>query len=89
MSELFWLSDEQWERIEPLLPVCKRGFRRVDDRRVISGIIHVLEAAPWRQARRNMGRGGHCIIAFVGGLKKASGKRLLPLPGSGIFLTGW
>ena len=39
---LFWLNDEQWKRIEPHLPTDVRGVERVDDRRVISGIVHVL-----------------------------------------------
>ena len=43
-SNLFWLSDEQWARIEPLLPSDVRGKERVDDRRVISGILHVLKS---------------------------------------------
>ena len=43
-SSLFWLSDEQWNRIEPLLPTDIRGKDRVDDRRVISGILHVLKS---------------------------------------------
>ncbi|GGB45844.1 transposase [Tistrella bauzanensis] len=42
MSQLFWLSDEQWAQLEPHLPKNQPGARRVDDRRVISGIIHVL-----------------------------------------------
>ena len=42
MSRLFWLSDTQWAAIEPHLPKNQPGARRVDDRRVISGIIHVL-----------------------------------------------
>jgi transposase len=41
---LFWLSDEQWERIEPHLPTDVRGVERADDRRVISGIVHVLKS---------------------------------------------
>ena len=41
---LFWLSDDQWRRIEPLLPTDVRGKERVDDRRVISGILHVLKS---------------------------------------------
>jgi len=41
-SNLFWLNDEQWTRIEPHLPTDVRGVERKDDRRVISGIIHVL-----------------------------------------------
>ena len=43
-SNLFWLSDEQWQKIEPLLPTDIRGKDRVDDRRVISGILHVLKS---------------------------------------------
>lgn len=40
---LFWLSDEAWAAIEPHLPQNQAGARRVDDRRVISGIIHLLK----------------------------------------------
>ncbi len=47
--ELFWLSDRQWQRIEPLLPKVHTGPVRVDDRRVISGILFVLrEGCRWR-----------------------------------------
>jgi len=42
-KNLYWLSDEQWARIKPHLPTDVRGKERVDDRRVISGIIHVLK----------------------------------------------
>src|SRR5271155_2166176 len=41
---LFWLSDDQWRQIEPHLPTDVRGKDRVDDRRVISGILHVLKS---------------------------------------------
>jgi transposase len=41
---LFWLSDEQWQRIRPHLPTDVRGVARKDDRRIISGIIHVLKS---------------------------------------------
>jgi transposase len=41
---LFWLTDEQWAKIAPLLPTDVRGKARVDDRRVISGILHVLKS---------------------------------------------
>ena len=41
---LYWLSDDQWQRIAPLLPTDVRGKERVDDRRVISGILHVLKS---------------------------------------------
>ena len=43
-SNLFWLNDEQWQRIEPHLPTDVRGKERVDDRTVISGILHVLRS---------------------------------------------
>ncbi len=43
-SNLFWLDEEQWGRIEPLLPSDVRGKERADDRRVISGIVHVLKS---------------------------------------------
>jgi len=43
-SNLFWLSDEQWKKIAPLLPTDVRGKERADDRRMISGILHVLKS---------------------------------------------
>ena len=43
-SDLFWLDDHQWEKVRPLLPTDVRGKERVDDRRVISGILHVLRS---------------------------------------------
>lgn len=49
MSKLYWLSDAEWARIEPLLPRGRKGAHRVDDRRVISGIVHMLRSgARWR-----------------------------------------
>jgi mannitol 2-dehydrogenase len=44
MSDFFWFSDAQWARIEPLLPTDVRGMKRVDDRRVLSGIVHALKS---------------------------------------------
>jgi transposase len=44
VSGEFWLSDRQWERLASLLPNKPRGVPRVDDRRVISGIVHVLRS---------------------------------------------
>ena len=40
----FWLTDDQFSRLAPLLPTDTRGKPRVDDRRVISGIVHVLKS---------------------------------------------
>ena len=47
----FYLSDQQWEAIKPHLPPDWGRKRRVDDRRVISGIIHVLQSGcRWKDA---------------------------------------
>ena len=40
----FWLTEAQFSRLEALLPSGTRGKPRVDDRRVISGIVHVLKS---------------------------------------------
>lgn len=49
MSNLFWLSSRQWRVIEPHLPRNQTGPKRVDDRRIISGIIHVVQSGcRWR-----------------------------------------
>ena len=42
--DCFWLTDDQFSRLAPLLPTDTRGKPRVDDRRVISGIVHVLKS---------------------------------------------
>src|SRR3954449_12621218 len=47
----FWLTDKQFARIAPHLPTGTRGKPRIDDRRVISGIVHVLKSgARWVDA---------------------------------------
>nr|WP_244639445.1 IS5 family transposase [Aureimonas endophytica] len=49
MRDLFWLSDEAWAVLEPHLPKNQPGKPRVDDRRVISGILHILKTGGrWR-----------------------------------------
>lgn len=40
----FWLLEEKFARLAPLLPTDTRGKPRVDDRRVISGIVYVLKS---------------------------------------------
>jgi len=40
----FWLDEGQFARLAPHLPTDTRGKPRVDDRRVISGIVHVLKS---------------------------------------------
>jgi len=55
MSDLIWLSAEQVSRIEPHFPLS-HGVPRVDDRRVLSGIIFVIRnGLRWRDAPREYG----------------------------------
>ncbi len=42
--DYFWLNEEQFSRLEALLPNYTRGLHRIGVRRVISGIIHVLKS---------------------------------------------
>lgn len=44
MASEYWLDDASWAVIEPHLPHNQPGARRVDDRRIISGIVHVLRS---------------------------------------------
>src|SRR3954453_5528584 len=47
----FWLTKAQFSKIKPHLPTDTRGKARVDDRRVISGIVQVLKSgARWVDA---------------------------------------
>ena len=41
MSDLIWLSDAQMQQNRPYFPLS-HGIARVDDRRVLSGIIFVI-----------------------------------------------
>lgn len=55
MSDLFWLTDEQKERLRPFFPK-NHGKPRVDDRRVLSGVIFVnRNGMRWRDAPREYG----------------------------------
>jgi transposase len=52
IPDRFWLTDTQFAKISPHLPTDTRGKARVDDRRVISGIVHVLKSGGrWVDAR--------------------------------------
>ena len=52
----FWLTDAQFSKIAPHLPTDTRGKARVDNRKVISGIVHVLKSGGrWIDAPREYG----------------------------------
>ena len=79
MPNYFWLSDRQFARLQPLLPTKVRGVPRVDDRRVISGIIHVLQSGcRWRDAPPSYGPYKTLYNRFVRWRRaKGSGTRCL------------
>ena len=50
MSDLFWLTDAQMARLKPFFPLS-HGVPRVDDKRVLSGIIFInRNGLRWRDA---------------------------------------
>jgi transposase len=57
------VSDELWELIEPLIPKVSRrnrfpGRKRIDDRKVLTGILFVLRTGiPWEYLPQEMGCG--------------------------------
>ena len=80
MNQLFYLSAEQLERIKPFFP-RSHGIPRVDDLKVISGIIYVIKhGLQWKDAPREYGRIKRCTIVFCAGAGWAS---------STIFLPSW
>ena len=75
-AELFWLSESQFAKIAPLLPTDTRGKPRVDDRRVISGIVQVLKS------------GGRWVDApNAYGPKKTLYNRFVRWAGKGVWTT--
>jgi len=60
LSELWLLSEAQMRRIEPYFPLS-HGIPRVDDRRIVSGIVFVIRnGLRWRDAP--VGYGPHKTI---------------------------
>ena len=55
MGDLFLLSERQMARISPFFPLS-HGVPRVDDRRVVSGIIYVIRnGLQWKDAPAGYG----------------------------------
>jgi transposase len=59
----WFVPDDLWARIEPLLPVVPRqadhsGRKRLDNRKVLSGILSVLYTGiPWEFLPQELGAG--------------------------------
>jgi len=72
------LTDREWSIIEPLLPNKSRGVPRVDDRRVLNGILwRFRTGAPWADIRERYGPPTTCYNRFVRWRKGGIWDRLL------------
>jgi transposase len=62
----FELTDFEWSIIEPLLPQKSRGVPRVDDRRVLNGILwRFRTGSPWADVPERYGSHTTCYNRFV------------------------
>jgi len=60
------LTDRAWSIIEPLLPNKSRGVPRVDDRRILNGILwRFRTGAPWADIPERYGPPTTCYNRFV------------------------
>jgi transposase len=59
------LTDFEWKIIEPLLPNKPRGVPRVNDRRVLNGILwRFRTGSPWRDIPERYGPSTTCYNRF-------------------------
>ncbi len=78
MPDVFLLTETQMARLQPLLPTSTRGVARVDDRRVISGIVHVLRSGGrWIDAPEAYGPRKTLYNRFVRWAAKGVWERIL------------
>lgn len=74
----FELTDDEWLVIEPLLPNKPRGVPRVDDRRVINGVLwRFRTGSPWADIPERYGPHTTCYNRFVRWRKAGVWDRLL------------
>ena len=72
------LTDGEWAIIEPLLPNKPRGVARVDDRRVLNGIMwRFRSGATWAEIPERYGPSTTCYNRFVRWRKAGVWDRLL------------
>jgi len=72
------LTDREWSIIEPLLPNKPRGVPRVDDRRVLNGILwRFRTGSPWAEIPERYGPSTTCYNRFVRWRKAGVWDRLL------------
>lgn len=79
------LTDKEWLIIEPLLPNKPRGVPRVDDRRVLNGILwRFRSGAPWVEIPERYGPSTTCYNRFVRWRKAGVWDRLLAAVSAGF-----
>jgi len=72
------LTDREWSIIAPLLPNKPRGVARVDDRRVLNGILwRFRTGSPWAEIPERYGPPTTCYNRFVRWRKAGVWDRLL------------
>jgi transposase len=87
MSDLFWLTDAQMERLKPFSPLS-RGVSRVDDKRVLSGIIFISRnRLRWRDAPSAYGPPKTLYSRWVRGSRLGVCARMRSLPKAGALLA--
>ncbi|WP_188084461.1 IS5 family transposase [Sphingobium scionense] len=78
------LTDWEWAIIEPLLPNKPRGVARVDDRRVLNGIMwRFRSGATWAEVPERYGPSTTCYNRFVRWRKAGVWDRLLAAVSAG------
>ncbi len=79
------LTDKEWLIIEPLLPNKPRGVPRVDDRRVLNGILwRFRSGAPWAEIPERYGPSTTSYNRFVRWRKAGVWDRLLAAGSAGF-----
>ena len=79
------LTDKEWLIIEPLLPNKPRGVPRVDDRRVLNGILwRFRSGAPWAEIPERYGPSTTCYNRFIRWRKAGVWDRLLASVSAGF-----
>jgi transposase len=85
MRRRYELTDKEWLIIEPLLPNKPRGVPRVDDRRVLNGILwRFRSGAPWAEIPERYGPSTTCYNRFVRWRKAGVWDRLLAAVSAGF-----
>lgn len=88
MREIFWLDDDAWAAIEVHLPKNQPGAHRVDDRRIISGIIHVLKSGcRWKDCPSEYGPSTTVYNRFNRWSRKGYWKAILKALSEGQWIT--